>query len=205
MARAAPTAAPGLTGLVLAGGQARRLQGHDKGLLPLHGQALVAHVVRRLQPQVTQVLINANRHLHLYARWGTVLADAPDLPAQSGPLLGLATGLRASPTPWLLCVPCDSPWLPLNLATQLWRGLATASATPGQPPARLAAAWANGRRQGVFLLVHRNHLPSLEAWLHTGGRKVDSWLEQEGVHDVDFNDPQAFRNLNTPQDWPAGT
>lgn len=181
------------------------MQGRDKGLLRLHGQALVGHVVQRLQPQVGQLLINANRHARQYAAWGTVVADAPDLPPQCGPLLGLATGLRASLTPWVLSVPCDSPWLPQDLGARLWQGLGNATAPCAATPPRLAAAWANGRRQGVFVLAHRSLLPALEAWLRGGGRKVDAWLEHAGVIDVPFDDPAAFVNLNTPDDWHTAT
>jgi len=182
--------------LILAGGLSRRMGGADKSLLELHGQPLLAHVLRRLQPQVGSILINTNHPADAYRGYGAVVPDPHDLPAMAGPLLGVAAGLRASPTDWLLCVPCDSPWLPQDLAARLRAALAGGTAG-------VAAAWAAGRRQGVFLLLHRGYLPSLEDWLRRGERKVDLWLTAQGVVDVPFADAAAFANLNTPDDWRA--
>ena len=68
------------TALLLAGGQARRMGGVDKGLQTLHGQTLAAHVLASLAAQSqppARCLISANRHLDAYAALGwPVLADA---------------------------------------------------------------------------------------------------------------------------------
>lgn len=217
---------PALTGLILAGGQARRMGGQDKGLLAFQGQTLLEHVLQTLQAQVQQVLINANRNTEHYARLAPVVADAPDLPEAAGPLLGVASGLRASPTPWLLCVPCDSPWAPPELATRLWEALLqhTRPARPEdlephqahtphqagephqlqQPHQRLhpqvATVRAGGRRQGVFLLLNRDCLPALETWLQGGGRKVDEWLDLMQAAEAEWQDATPFSNFNTPED-----
>ncbi|MGE4338906.1 MAG: molybdenum cofactor guanylyltransferase MobA [Pigmentiphaga sp.] len=185
-----------ITGLILAGGLSRRMGGTDKSLLEWQGRPLLDHVAQRLKPQVGSILINTNHPADAHRQAGTVVSDPADLPAAAGPLLGVATGLRASPTDWLLCVPCDSPWLPPDLAVRLCAALAGGTTD-------LAAAWAAGRRQGVFLLLHRRHLAALEAWLRQGERKVDLWLTAQGVVDVPFADPAAFANLNTPDDWRA--
>jgi len=185
-----------ITGLILAGGLSRRMGGTDKSLLEWQGRPMVEHVARRLAPQVGSLLINTNHPANVHRECGTVVPDPTDLPAAAGPLLGLAAGLRASPTDWLLCVPCDSPWLPADLAVRLRTALAGSAID-------LAAAWAGGRRQGVFLLLHRRYLAALEDWLRRGERKVDLWLAAQGVVDVPFADANAFANLNTPEDWRA--
>ena len=81
-----------ITGLVLAGGQGRRMGGQDKGLLTLHGQALAARALQRLAPQVGPTAVSANRHLADYQALGVpVWSDT--LPDQPGPLAGLLTGM----------------------------------------------------------------------------------------------------------------
>lgn len=98
-----------ITGWVLAGGQAQRMGGVDKGLQLFQGQALALRAAKRLQTQVHIVKLNANRHLSDYASWGYEVH--PDsLSGYAGPLAGMLTGLQHCDTEWLLCVPCDSPF-----------------------------------------------------------------------------------------------
>lgn len=111
-----------VTGLILAGGQGRRMGGRDKGLEPLAGRPLVAHVLDRLAGQLAGVMINANRHLDRYADYGDRLIT--DLEGgYQGPLMGIYSGLRAADTPWVLVVPCDTPALPMDLVPRLVAGL----------------------------------------------------------------------------------
>ncbi|MEF9943800.1 MAG: NTP transferase domain-containing protein, partial [Burkholderiaceae bacterium] len=87
-----------ITGLILAGGQGRRMGGVDKGLQLLQGRAMVAHVIDRLRPQVGQILINANQNLARYAEFHCpVVSDA--IGGFAGPLAGLHAGLQAATTP----------------------------------------------------------------------------------------------------------
>jgi len=96
----------GVTGLVLAGGQGRRMGGVDKGLQLLHGKPMVAAVIARLAPQVDEILINANQNLAEYGRFGhRVVPDA--IGGFAGPLAGLHAGLGEAKHPLVLTVPCD--------------------------------------------------------------------------------------------------
>jgi molybdopterin-guanine dinucleotide biosynthesis protein A len=185
----------GITGLVLAGGEGRRMGGADKGLLPLAGRPLVAHVLDRLAPQVDALLISANRNLDAYRTFGhPVLPDT--LGEAQGPLAGLHAGLAACATPWLLTCPCDCPALPADLAARL---LAAAEAEG----ASIAVATAAGKTQPAFQLLRRELLPALEAHFAAGGRKLMAWCREQGAVEVAFPDPAAFRNLNTPEDLAA--
>jgi len=109
-----------ISGLVLAGGRGSRMGNVDKGLQPFHSSTMVEHVLARLRPQVGPLAISANRNLDTYRAFGAmVLTDEmADFP---GPLAGLETGLRHCATPYLLTVPCDSPFLPPDLAARLAR------------------------------------------------------------------------------------
>lgn len=182
-----------ITGVILAGGLARRMGGVDKGLQSYRGRTLAAQVAERLAPQVASLLINANRSAEAYARLGyPVFAD--QIPDFAGPLAGLHAALSAAQTPLVLTVPCDSPCLPLDLASRLDAAL-QAKAAP------LAIACAEGRLHPVFCLCRRELLPALESYLLGGGRRVAQWCAEMGAVEVDFSDqPEAFRNFNTLAD-----
>ena len=107
-----------LTGLILAGGRGSRLGGIDKGLLDVRGTPLVQQVAARLAGQVDALLLSANRSLDRYRALGfDPLTDGPYVDA--GPLAGIRAGLAACATDWLLAVPCDMPFVPLDLRARL--------------------------------------------------------------------------------------
>ncbi len=189
-------AAARITGLILAGGRARRLGGRDKGLVAVAGRPLVAHVLAALRPQTQSVLISANRNLDRYREFGApVLVDA--VADFAGPLAGIARGLAAAPTPLVLCVPCDAPLLPADLAQRLAAGLAGA----GGRRRALAVAHDGSRRQPLFALLRRDLQADLEAWIAGGGRRVGDWVARLNPVEVDFSDrAAAFLNVNTPAD-----
>ncbi len=181
-----------VTGLILAGGAGSRMGGKDKGLLPYRGRPLIAHVIERLAPQVTGLLISANRNLDTYGAFGyPVLPDV--LSDYQGPLAGLAAGLVACPTPWLLTCPCDCPDLPDDLVIRLFAAVENGRTN-------IAVASVAGYMQPTFQLCRREMLPELEAYLAAGGRKVGAWCREQGATVVDFPDASAFENLNTPSD-----
>ena len=113
-----------VTGLILAGGRGTRMGRVDKGLQPFQGATLVAHVLRRLAPQTATIVINANRNLPQYQALAGVAAVAPDaMGGYEGPLAGLQTGLQHCATELLLTAPCDSPFLPADLAERLYAAM----------------------------------------------------------------------------------
>ncbi|MDW7745975.1 molybdenum cofactor guanylyltransferase MobA [Halomonas sp.] len=177
-----------LTGLILAGGQGRRMGGRDKGLEPFAGRPLVAHVRERLAGRVAEVLINANRNAEAYAP----LADRVILDAEGGfqgPLMGIYSGLRAAHTPWLLVVPCDSPALPHDLVERLVADIGKCD---------IAVAFDGERLHPVVALIRTALADDLAAALADGERKIDRWYARHAWCRVDVSDcPDAFANLNT--------
>ncbi|MBL8252652.1 MAG: molybdenum cofactor guanylyltransferase, partial [Candidatus Competibacter sp.] len=135
-----------LTGVVLAGGRAERMGGRDKGLLSLAGEPLVAHVIRRLQPQVVEVLIGANRNLDAYRRFGCRVIQDGERERFQGPLAGVLAAMLAAGTRYLLTAPCDSPWLPPDYAQRMRQALE-------HQRADLAVAFFKGFWQPMFALV----------------------------------------------------
>ena len=90
-----------ISAVILAGGKARRMNGADKGLQLLQNKPLISHVIERLQPQVVDISINANRHHTEYAQWGLpVFSD--ELPDFQGPLSGMLTSLEQAKTDFVL-------------------------------------------------------------------------------------------------------
>lgn len=181
-----------ITGLILAGGLARRMGGGDKGLRGFRGKLMVAHVIERLAPQVDGLIINTNQNREAYAAHGyPVVADVID--GYAGPLAGLHAGLGACTTQLLVTVPCDSPFLPLDLVARLHAALEAAGA-------QVAVAHAGGYAQPVFALCRREVRDNLTAFLAGGGRKVDTWYAALKVVEVPFPDETAFANINTPEE-----
>jgi molybdenum cofactor guanylyltransferase len=185
-----------VAGIVLAGGQGRRMGGVDKGLVPLAGKPMIEHVLARFAPQVDTVLINANQNLERYAGFGhPVLPDA--VGGFAGPLAGLHAGMTHASHALVATVPCDSPFLPEDLVARLAAALAAQGA-------QLAVAKTFDQPHPVFCLVRRDVLPHLSAFLASGGRKIDAWYATLAVVEVAFDDEaDAFRNINTADELAA--
>jgi molybdenum cofactor guanylyltransferase len=183
-------------GVILAGGEGRRMGGRDKALLTLAGRPLIAHVLNRLEPQVERVLISANGDAARFSALGCrVVAD--DRP--QGPLSGVLAALRAASAmgaTHVVSTPVDTPFLPGDLVPQLLlkaetslEGLAFAADATGDHPA--TALWP------VALA------PALAVFLASGEAKVTRFAEAHGAARAVFPDPRAFLNLNTPEDLAA--
>ena len=181
----------GVTGVILAGGQGRRMGTVDKGLQPLRGRPMVAAVIARLAPQVDEILINANQNLKAYAAFGhPVVPDA--IGGFAGPLAGLHAGLSAARHELVLTVPCDSPFLPGDLFSRLAKALGESE---------LAVAKTGDQPHPVFALVRTTVKENLERFLAGGGRKIDAWYASLKVVEVQFDDEaDAFRNINTREE-----
>ncbi len=186
--QAARPAKAAITGVILAGGAGRRLGGIDKGWLMLAGQPLIVRVLARLAPQVSEVLISANRQLADYRALGwPVVTDS--LPG-AGPLAGIAAAGARATGRFLQIVPVDVPLLPTNLV------------------ARLAARWAppavyvhdGGRAQPAFALLDTTCAQDATDALATGERRLGRWLARLGAQPVAMGPATSFLNVNTPSD-----
>ena len=184
---------PPITGVILAGGQGRRMGSVDKGLKPLRGKPMVQWVLERFSPQVDEVLINANQNLDVYAKFGHhVVPD--EIGGFAGPLAGLHRGLSAATHDLIATVPCVSPFLPLDLIERLYAAL-------NEKQADLAVARTGDQPHPVFCLCRKSVLPGLTAFLESGGRKIDAWYAALKVAEVQFDDEaEAFSNINTVEE-----
>lgn len=169
------------------------MDGQDKGLITLNGRAMIDYIISALRPQAAEIIINANRNPQQYGIYGLpVVADM--LGDYFGPLVGMATGMHTTDKPYIVTVPCDSPFIPDTLVETLYRAL-------NDNQADISVAHDGARMQPVFAMLRCELLPGLLAYLDAGGRKIDTWYSQQQLAIADFSDSaDTFMNLNTPQD-----
>lgn len=193
-----------VTGVILAGGQSRRMGGGDKGLLELAGKSMLAHVVCRLRSQVGRVIINANGDARRFATLG--LPVVPDtVGGFAGPLAGVLAGMRwsaanAKDARWIVTAAADAPLLPSDLVARLMQ------ATMERPSA-IALAQSHGELHPVIGLWPLDLAEDLEEQLGKGVRKVLDWTKRHGTVAVPFApervcglDIDPFFNANTPSE-----
>lgn len=184
----------GISGLILAGGRARRMGGQDKGLIFLAGISLIERCINALSPQVSQLFISANHNIAQYQKFSfPVLQDAATN-KHEGPLAGLQRALEMSPNMPVLVVPCDAPLFPDQLAARLLKKY--------RENDYLAVIPHDGTRlQPLFALFSPSSLESLNQYLATGQRKVETWATSSAHKIVDFSDQsEHFLNINTKND-----
>ena len=179
-----------ISAVILAGGQAKRMGGVDKGLQPLQGKPLFQFIYDRLHSQVEHISVNANRNQAIYAVAGLpVFGD--NIEGFQGPLSGILTALERSETDFVLFVPCDSPFFPDNLLEKLksavdFHGVSIAYVHDGE------------REPPTFCLMARSLKEKLAAYLAAGDRRMLQFMRQNGAVSVDFSENKAtFTNINT--------
>ena len=177
--------------VILAGGQASRMGGKDKGLIELNQKPLIEHVIERLSPQTPRILINANRNHDAYRAFGFVFSDQfKDFP---GPMGGIHAGLVHAETDWVGFVPCDSPRINTDLVERFCNAV--------KEDTDILVAHDGDHQQPVFTLYHKRVLPKLTAFLERGDRKIILLYKECNTSYVDFSDsPYCFVNLNTPEE-----
>jgi molybdenum cofactor guanylyltransferase len=185
-----------ITGVILCGGGARRMGGVEKPLQLLAGRPLFRHVQERLAPQVSGVVISANREREAYAHAGDpVIAD--ETPGQ-GPLGGIATALAMAHTPYLFCCPGDAPFLDRSLVSRLSAPLG------GDADAGLCLPHDGVRAQHLFLLVRSSMQDDLTRYLASGERSVRGFVAAHHALTVDASDiVDSFVNINTDEELRA--
>ena len=179
-----------VTGVILAGGQARRMQQRDKGLVPYLGQPMIAYGIQAMLPLVQQLLINANRNLEVYQQFGwPVITDRSE--QYHGPLAGILSAFLHTKSELLLVIPCDSPLIQTQHLQRLIEACSDSNVD-------LAVASDGNRLHPVFLALRANLYDSLEAYIASGQSKIADWIAQQKRVIVDFSDyPDVFSNINT--------
>ena len=193
-----------ICGVLLAGGQSRRMGGGDKCLLEIGGKTLLQRIVDTASPQVGPLVLNTNSDPSLFRDYG--LPVVPDvIDGFAGPLAGVLTGLdwAAANTPecdWVASFACDAPFAPADLVARLLDVVAADDAD-------MACAVSGGRDHPVFALWPVRLVEELRAAvIDEGVRKVDMWTARYnltrtefGISDSNYgSDP--FFNINRRED-----
>ena len=191
--------ADNIAGILLAGGQGRRMGGGDKCLHLLGGRTLLSHVIERAQPQLAKLALNANGDPARFCEFALPVISDP-IADNPGPLAGVLAGLEwaISHTPdvsHIATIATDSPFFPADLIRRLSDVLA-------HTPSPIACAASRGRLHPVFSLWPVTLAPDLRASLELGIRKVDEWTGRHGIAVAHFDAPDGdpFFNINTHDD-----
>lgn len=178
--------------IILAGGAGKRFGNQDKGFVLLDDKPLIEHTVERIRPQVDEIIISANRNFKEYRDYSdSVISDEHD--GFQGPLTGIVSCLPHCGYEWALIVPCDLPFLPIDLVKRLCAG----------NESDIVIVETDGEKQLVFLM-HASLLSSLQEYIESGNRKVMSWIEQLNPSVVSFNDESdSFLNINSEDQLPC--
>ena len=182
-----------ISAVILAGGKARRMDGQDKGLQILGKQSLIEHIINRLQPQIHQISINANRNQTEYAKFGfPVFSD--ELPDFQGPLSGMLTALEKTKSDFILFTPCDTPFFPINLLDKL-------KSAVKNDRTLMAYAKDKEREHPTFCLMSVQLKEKLRAYLNEGERRLLQFMNKNGAVAVQFGEQEGrFVNFNTLED-----
>jgi molybdopterin-guanine dinucleotide biosynthesis protein A len=188
-----------ILGVLLAGGQARRMGGGDKGLSMISGRSMIELIIERAKSQVSKLIINANGDTERFEKFGLeVTSDV--IKGFAGPLAGVLTGLEwarfnAPRVNWVATFPTDAPFMPLDLVQRLVSSVDVNGAD-------LACACSNGQSHPVFGLWPVNLADDLRrAMVDERVRKIDSWTARYKLAEVDFSEKHydPFFNINAPE------
>jgi molybdopterin-guanine dinucleotide biosynthesis protein A len=172
--------------IILAGGEGKRLNHADKGLVEFNGQPLITHVINAVKNQVDDIVISANRNLETYQQFSPTVI--PDSSGKHGPLSGIAAALPACKHDHVLVVPCDMPFLPDHLVNTL---IGNADNND------IVIVAINNHLQLVFLM-HKSLLSSAQNHVTTGKHKLMQWVSSYSPAIIDLTDSaDAFRNINS--------
>ncbi|MDX1695212.1 MAG: molybdenum cofactor guanylyltransferase MobA [Ketobacteraceae bacterium] len=187
-----------VSGIILAGGQGRRMGNRDKGWVNFGDKPMISHVVERLRPQVSEILISANRNLERYRELGfSVIPDtahglSPD-DGYQGPIAGIIACLGRIRSDFAVIVPCDAPLIPSDLVANLAQRV--------DQHTRLVLFRVNDRLQPLFGLYHRELADDLQAYFESGERKLMTWCESINPQIISVEDRDGeFSNINSPEE-----
>jgi molybdopterin-guanine dinucleotide biosynthesis protein A len=189
-----------VVGVLLAGGQARRMGGGDKCLREISGRRLIDILIERVQPQVSNLIINANGDPKRFEGLGLeIVADTID--GYAGPLAGVLTGLEwaksyVKDASWVASFATDAPFVPRNMVLRLSQAIKDNSAD-------MACAMTNNRTHPVFALWPIRLIEELRhAMVKEEMRKIDRWTSRYKIAHVDFYSKlvDPFFNVNRPED-----
>lgn len=173
------------------------MDGIDKGTMPWQGKPMIEHVIQHIQLPADKIIISANRNHKFYKKYASTVISDKDMGLEDnfqGPLVGILSAMQICPTPYLVCLPCDSPHPPLNMLSTLWQGMKSQH--------KHNALCHDGQRlQPLFSLLTCSTKAQLKVFLQQGGRKVYEFMNSIDPAICDFSTQKdRFNNFNHPHD-----
>ena len=181
-----------VTACILTGGRGTRLDGVDKGLVQISDRKLIEYCIETIHPQVSTIIISANRNLQTYRNLG-LHAFEDSFGNYEGPLAGFLSGLENTKTPYLVMLPTDVPFFPKDLVKRLLMPILSGSCTA-------TVAKVSGRIQPTFCCIPKESRHSLIDYLSSGQRKIIDWLKRLELMEISFEIPEEFININNETD-----
>ncbi|PPI87796.1 molybdenum cofactor guanylyltransferase [Candidatus Pantoea edessiphila] len=181
-----------LTGVILAGGKGLRMNGKDKGLILLHGKPMYQHIIQKLEPQVDNIIISANRNINIYKLSGyEVIKDS--FRDVLGPLCGILSTLLLIKSNWAVFCSCDTPNIPLNYVKKLLEK---------KNDSQILWVRSKKRDHPTMVLIQKK---IVELYMnkpkHFNQYNLIDFFKSYGGHPVYFVDNEfLFYNINTPLD-----
>jgi molybdopterin-guanine dinucleotide biosynthesis protein A len=186
-----------VSALILAGGRATRLGGIDKREVVVEGATIFERQVAVLAPRVSELIVSSTRDVVGYRTVRDAIEGA-------GPLAGMAAGLAAARTEWLLVVAGDMPYLSgavIDLiASRMTADCDAVGIRIGELPEPLLCA-----------LRCTICAPVIERRIAAGQRKASRlltdgdlrvcWIDEPALRAID-PELRALFNVNAPEDVP---
>lgn len=180
---------PKISCLILAGGEGKRVDGRDKGLINYQDKTLIQHAIDVIEPQTDEIVISANRNIGTYQNYGyEVITDSAA--EYRGPLAGIAAALPHCKNNWVLIVPCDMPFLPSDFVEKLLSKLSDNN---------ICIAESEGRFQLAFL-INKNLLPTILQALDNNQLRLMQWVKAQKLTTCHFTETRYFTNFNQTKD-----
>lgn len=183
-------------GVIIAGGNARRMQGRHKPLLELQGRSLLSHIIERAAPQVERLLLNVNDP-GPYRDYG--LEIVTDEHEDAGPLAGICAAMRwqhrHGAGRWLACFPGDVPFFPPDTVARLQAAREAADT-------ELAWLQTDAQPQPLFSLWSLSLLPAVETALTQGIRSPLRFIRsrRHALQPVAAERREDYCNINSPEE-----
>ena len=184
--------------IIMIGGKSSRLGGGIKSLIKINNKKIFDIILERIQPQIDKIIVNSNIEDKEISKYKfPILKDVKQ--GYLGPLAGIHAGMlwlnkNKPEIEWLLTLPGDTPFIPLNLVSCFKKKI--------NQDSKIILAKSNDKIHPIIGAWHTSLLKSLNEHLESGTRKILEWAEKHPLEFLEFNEEgyDPFFNINTQID-----
>ena len=173
--------------VILAGGQARRMNGMNKLLQQFDDQIQLLKISEHFKHQVQQIWVNSHRDRSIYQQIEPdIQCYADDQQGFLGPLMGMKSAWSHVKADYVLFIPCDVTYIPNQVLAKLHRALHKT------PQAQVAYVTINGDGLYPFCLLKRDSLSVLEQAITENKLSLRPCFQQLEAQTVAFQKQSLF-------------